>query len=121
MLGSKGQSGLRLPLSALRPRLSSRLRPENPTAWGRPSVNVPSWDAGRGEQRAGPTREEGVCRKAPWEPPRAPSRQRWGAADVARMLSPLPAPPAARSPAPPPPYQSEPGNEARRGLRTERD
>lgn len=108
MLGPKGQSGLRLPLSALRPRLSSRLRPENPTAWGRPSVDGPSGDAGRGEQRAGPTREEGVCRKAPWEPPRAPSRQRWGAAVVARILSPLPAPPAPARRAEPSPAAAVP-------------
>lgn len=102
MLGPKGQSGLRLPLSPpARPPAShsSHLRPGNPTAWGRPNVSPPARDAGHGGQRAGRlpvgrAAAEKERRKAPWEPLPAPSHQRWGAAEAPRM----PTHPAARSP-----------------------
>lgn len=81
------------------PLRSSHLRPGNPTAWGRPSVNGPLGTQGtEGKGRTGSLWAgrvtEGVGGRAARKPPRAPSRQRWGAAQ-----------PALRPP-PPPPDQS---------------
>lgn len=69
VLGPKGRSGLRLPLSPPRPRCGPHLRPGNPTAWKRPSVNGPlgtPGTKGRGRARslwAGLRRKEGAAQR----------------------------------------------------------